>query len=228
MNRVYVRYSPLALLSMTWLILLTGCSTPNPSLFSAPPIAKYSLSKEANGLFVGIDPYFDKHRTELELGWELPEEILPIFVVVENRSPTTHLLEKTQFTLHSARSNNEGLVPTQSPSLSPSPTEVTSRIIGAAGAVALAPIVFIPALVTTYKSTDERSYATYNFWLNEFPDKTVFPGESVSGFVYLRLAESKAYTAAGDKELHVVMKDTKTSPATTFVFPISRHNADEK
>ena len=228
MNRLYMSYYPVSFFATAWLILLTACSTLNPSLISAPSISKYSLSKEANGLSVAIDPYFDKHRLERELGAELPDEILPIFVVVENRSPTTYLLEKTQFTLDSTRSNNEGLVPTKPPIPSISDTEFTSMIIGAVGAAAYLPIVSIPALVISAKATDKRLYATYNFWLNEFPDKTIFPGESVSGFVYLALEKSNAETLAEDKELHAVIKDTKTGSATTFVFPISRHKIDEK
>ena len=71
-------------------VLVTSCSSTRLTKVIILPIEQYKYYKEMNGLRIAIDPYFDPDRIKKTFGVNLLDDnILPIFILTENHNTDT-------------------------------------------------------------------------------------------------------------------------------------------
>ncbi len=71
-------------------VVVTSCSSTRLTEVTILPIEQYKYYKEVNGLRIAIDPYSDPDRIKKTFGTNLLDDnILPIFLLIENHNTDT-------------------------------------------------------------------------------------------------------------------------------------------
>lgn len=226
-----VRLTTIFLL-IIFLPMMTGCALPWVKISEVPikPATQYKFCFEQEGLVIAVDPFFEEERLKTFFGTDLLKHgILPILVVTENHDPKSgYLLEKKAFSLamkvQQQADTKEGIDPSLPKSTRVNPLQSGPvAVLGLATAV-LAPglvLLSLPVLVPVdmHAKKIEGDIRKINENLNNkgFVDRTIFPGESHSGFVYFQVQDTetvknvsimliKAKGIVSDKELDFVLK----------------------
>jgi hypothetical protein len=161
------------------------------------------VTAEKPGFAIGVQPveqlkdqrtYF---RTELA-----PKGFIPVFIVLENRSTVdSFLFDKTRITYGSADSDISG-------------PQVRSKT-GEGVALACAAAGSGPGLIIALKLISNATQVQQNILKKEVQSKTLSPGGSVRGFLYVRVAKE------GPREkIHLRVPITRAGTDETLVFDL--------
>ena len=179
---------------LTIITALIGCSTATP--YNVLSVDSYTYSQVQDGLKIAIHPIANKSDCKKYFGMDLlSSEILPVFVVAENRNPTSSfILTNDQFTL----SNADNPIIDQSKVGDESNLVTLNNILGGS---------LIVLSMINDKLEDQQSIAE-----KEFRAKTLPPGSSTSGFVYFQMSKEKMSQGTWTVQIKVIKpkeQDTK-------------------
>lgn len=222
--------------------LIMGC-TVKISDVAVKPTPQYKFCQEKGGLKIAIDPFFEKERLKEYFGADLVSHgILPLLIIVENHHlKAGYLLDKKFFSaaLETVKEpeTKEGTDPSVSvpkeadvakwAGLATAEVGVVGPAVGAAAGVIVAPgpgLVLIPITLSLaiYATKIEGDILKINDNLSKkaFVDRTVFPGESHSGFIYFQLKNRE-----GLQNISAIMIKAKQIPSEKeldFIFQINK------
>jgi hypothetical protein len=179
---------------------VTGCATLTmPPNVPVDNVSKYNLSVEKEGLAIAVDPFFEKDRLKRFFDTDLLDNgILPIMIVVENNSKNDgYILDKNSFSIAMKSQPTSDSEKTTDPSISLNRKEIDALNYSAIGLIGTSliigpPILLVPGLIADFyagkKYVDNRKIND-NLLKKAFIDKTVYPNDSHSGFVYFKLKD---------------------------------------
>ena len=176
--------------SLAVVALLEGaCGRRLPTMPPPRALEEYALSRTHDGIGVAVEPILDERSSKAVFALDLPRlGFLPVYVVVRNVAGRPVLLQKTGIQL---------LVPGETatpagerPSLSSNSRTTAMRVLGWTAILAL-PVAAIPQLVLM-DIEGRRSETTTRMTEFELPDRTLAPGQSAFGYVYLPIKERRA------------------------------------
>jgi len=167
-----------------------------PPDLAVKPSQNFKYTKEEEGLTISLDPFFENERLKSYFGTNLLSYgILPVLVVAENHnSDTGFLLEKYQISL--VNKKDITTVTQSSPPVVPPKGGVLPGVVTS---VAFSPTIFIlpsaaiiPIIVAggfVEKQKADIRIINDNLTKKELVDKSLFPGELHSGFVYFQIKD---------------------------------------
>lgn len=229
------------------LLVMIGCSV-RIAQVETKPVSQYNLYQEQKGLKVALDPFFEKERTRDYFGIDLLSHgIVPVHVVIENNHPNSgFLFDRRNFSILMKGENTE--IKTETDPTIPEYHKVldlnseeernlwqglssTGFVTGIVGTGLLAPrIVMIPVMIPTsavaivqlydFKKEGDNIKINQNLIRKGFIDKTVFPKESHSGFLYFKVKDREAIKNV--IAIIIKAKNTFTDEGLNFVFQIGK------
>ncbi len=154
--------------------LLVGCSTKRLPDYPTLSAHQYANKDTQNDLTVAIHPMTEENEIKQYFGINLlADDILPVFVVIENRNrEISFILRKQEIQLL-----NEGCRAHDA--------NESSRKIESSESAAEAVAVISPWIGTSMFSKNEE--VRRNFAMKELQQTTVSPGDAKSGFVFFQL-----------------------------------------
>lgn len=169
-------------LSLT--ILLNGCSTLHLPDYEAQPINNYSNFQVKDGLTVAIHPLTGKEEVLKYFGTDLlSSNILPVFVIAENRSSSSSfILSKERSTMKAGQLEVD--FGTDSSKAASESGGETVQMVGVL-------LISLPLLFVGAKMISNATVIKHNFVVNELQMKTLSPGKVTHGFVYFQLPEER-------------------------------------
>ena len=221
-----------------WVFLLgsLACTAAKIPELQVESPATYPLHTEFNGLKLAVDPYLDPARVEGFFSVDLlAEGIVPILLVIENSSEAQgYRILRDNVALLQA----EGTLATQS--------EVTgsqqlnqqlgqAETLGGAWAGAATPLplgyaynlgpgaafaaIGAYAVFTEFSATRKKDVLEYSILETQLMDKTLYPGQTLSGFVYFRLDDSDIGSITG---IRVLAEGLKNIEDIAFEFTLTK------
>lgn len=164
--------------------------------------SEYPTTAEQSGLIIGVQPVEDLKDQTRFLGMGLsPVGYLPVFIVLQNNSGDSFLFDKTKLTF------GQG----DSPGASPTTQSRAGEGVSLAGALLVAPVaIFVGA-----KLIADASKVQQNILKKAVQSKTLFPGTSVHGFLYIPAPKK------GQREkIHLQVPVTRVGTAETVVLSL--------
>lgn len=204
-----------AALVLSLVLLFSGCATRTASFpdVAIHPCSQYEHYQERDDLAIAVDAYFERERAKDCFGIDLlAQGILPVLVVAENHhSKAAFLLDKKKFLASRAdhRDNGSDVVArSREPAMPYSQDAIRdSQTAGTLTTMAgLAPVLLVPAILIGGPSAAEiRSTTAINQNLrdNAFIDRTLFPGEAHSGFIYFQMRDATEIQAIAGISIRV-------------------------
>lgn len=179
-------------------MLLTGCATLQLPEVVVQPVSQYRLFQSKEGLVVSIDPFLEKRRVKELFGINLLSKgILPVLIVVENRSTdATFWLQKELSSLEMLNIKSIGKQVVTS-SLEQGEIGMGEKVLTGvvAGVGAVVPAVAIiggPVVIIVAKSEANRQIIMQNLIKKELKERTITSGQSQHGFLYFKLPDKTA------------------------------------
>ena len=211
---------------MGFSFITISCSytlTPNVVI---KPISQYKLWQVKEGLEIAVEPFFEKERMKTLFETDLLSYgILPVLVVIENNHPNSgFLFDKRNFSIAIKEEDSDsktGTVETMSKYKKLDEYPGITLAMGTIGMIA--PITMAPGVaIGIYDTLKERDNEKIrqNLMRKAFLDKTIFPKESYSGFLYFQMKDLE-----GMKKVVAVLikaKNVISNEEQTFVFQIRR------
>jgi hypothetical protein len=207
-------------------LMIMGCSVKMSEVKIKPPL-QYNLCQEQNGLKVAVDPFFEKERMENFFGTDmLSYGILPVLVVIENNhSNSGFLFQKTYFSIaikgenSDTKSGTDATIPKNQKILDLEKNPELAVAMGVISVVAPGIVLSLTPLMM-YEDIKRINIMkkNYNMMMKAFIDKTIFPKESHSGFLYFQVKDQQVIRNV--VAIIVKTKNTLTDEELRFVFQI--------
>lgn len=193
------------LIAILW---LSGCAYEFPD-YPQRAASECLHSCSERGLTLGADPITDTSTTRKYFDRDFPGEgILPVYVVVENKTPeTTFLVFPDQFTLAGAVRERGGIGKAG---------EDAGSAVGWTGAA----LVSLPVALIGMGIAVNSANAESNFQRKTLQRRTLSPGQSTCGFVYFRMPSGSRDTAFPGllrMDVEALQTKTKWTVITTLV-----------
>ncbi|MGQ0549929.1 MAG: hypothetical protein ACT4PY_09730 [Armatimonadota bacterium] len=157
--------------------LTVSCASYTSQLATLPRIASAAAAAEDQGLSVGVNPYLDPEKSARVFGADLKQAgILPLQVIVQNRSAQRLVVRKADFVLRRAEGQE----------YSPAPASaVAERLESYAGVVGWT-IAFglMGYLLSSSQQREANAARQADFRSKEFQDTPLAPQESAHGFLF--------------------------------------------
>jgi hypothetical protein len=207
------------------LCFLSSCAISAPPNLAVKPNQTFKFTKEEEGLTISIDPFFENERLRNYFGTNLLSYgILPVLVVAENHNPNTgFLLEKNQVSLVNKKDITTGTQ--SSPPVVPPKggvlPEVVTSVAFSPTILILPPAAIIPIIMAggfVEKQKADIRIINDNLTKKEFVDKSLFPGELHSGFVYFQIKDKDMTTDI--KQVLVKIKNMLSGKEIIFSYDI--------
>lgn len=206
---------------------MLACAAPELPKITAHPTSQYPYFKDIDGLSIAIDPYFEMHKVEHVFGMNLLSKgILPIFMVVENHSQSTYLIQKNKIYLYPKDlEKQETKISDTKPLLKDKKEKIESGKAFLIAQGVIAPVIVSPILFFTTLSivaSEENKYQkiVQNLIKSELPDQTLFHEESSYGFIYLSMGVSGKFDLKQPLTLYVEAKNLLDGKTLEFTFNI--------
>jgi hypothetical protein len=209
--------------STALLLLGSGCSTMKVSPLTTGSADSYTQHEQKNGVLVGIRPMTDKREIEDMFKINLLEKgLLPILVVVENKSPAaSFIIAKDK--VFCVKEASGSAIRKQREKVTSGTGEALSNaggvMVALGGFAAPLLVVGAPLLFTGMQQASNASVIEYNLADKEFYSWTPGPGEKAQGFVYLQFP--KGSPPSGNYHVVAELKNPATGEITTFDFPVN-------
>ena len=209
-----------------FLLLTYGCSSPvHMAPVSVNPSQSYRLQKETNGVVVAVDPYIEGDRLKEHFGTNLMQKkLLPVLFVIENREEKDGVMvESSQIMVMlrdkaatSATDQASVKVPTTGKTL-----QGAISVLGYTGVflpvAGMAGIALLPFLLAAEHQRDTALKINDNLTKKALTDRTLYPGETASGFVYFPLSQPEQVSDVAG--FVVKVKNLKTNQVVEVILP---------
>jgi hypothetical protein len=196
-------------------LVIVGCSHTLAPNVTVKPTSQYKLCQEQEGLKVAVDPYFEKERVNDSFQFDLLSYgVLPVLIVIENHHPKSgFLLNKKDFLVAKEDEYQANAKESVDPAVSrfSDPTAARVRAVG---------ILLGSFVLTSYalKRDIDVNKMNENMIKKVLIDRTIYPGETYSGFVYFNVGDERTI-----KEIRVILiraKNISTDKEFDLIFQI--------
>lgn len=176
--------------SLGWLLCcsftLTGCATSRLQAPTLLPTNAYPFAVDSNGVTIATDPYFAKGKANQVFSQDLVDlEILPVWTVIDNQSPSAISLPREQAYLVSPGGKVYPAV--KADVILPKLQQQRENAMGAAaGSMGLIGALTFLAMTSTWGSSEQKNLdklVRETTWL----ETGLLPGERRAGFLYFDL-----------------------------------------
>lgn len=207
-------------LILSLIILLNGCATLSFPEHEAQPFNYYQHSQIKDGLAVAVQPMTNQQEVKRYFGGSLvSENILPVFVIVENRSASSSfILSKDQISFQTEKSATPILSGREN--IGDDSTEKNIEVVAGVGSVVLIP--FIPLHIFAGEMVVEAGAIRANAANKELTSKTISPGRLHKGFVYFQLPKDNITMQRWI--LHINFLNNKSRKVIGFDLPFQFEN----
>lgn len=206
-----------------WILLLafttTACSSGVVQSKFTPSPETYAARAEQNGLFIAAKPL--THSADLSEAFRsdiTADNVLPIFVVAENRHTTaSFVLDKSKISVV----NMSTRTTLDRPDLKDVSSGAAGNAMLGVGPILVLLAGVIPGLIVIsigWKLFADARQAQQNIWDQELTSRTLAPGQTAQGFVYVSMPSDQV--RAGRYELVIDALDPDTATATRVSLPI--------
>jgi len=206
-------------------LIIMGCSLAVSPDVAVKPVPQYKFYQEQEGLRIAVDPFYEKERLQNSFSGDLLSfGILPILIVIENHNPKSgYLLDRKFFSIamEASQQTSDKDLAVPMPQKEIDTLKYTGLGIVGVSSIIGPPIMLIPGMaVMGYAAKKEIDIKEINENLSRkaFIDRTVYPGESHSGFVYFPVRDREA--SQNIAAVLVKAKDIPSDKELTFVFQI--------
>jgi hypothetical protein len=242
-NKVLLKTSPLkvssyqnnigritALLIMV-IIALPGCADrvrTIPELGILKP-SQYHYCQEEKGLRIALDPIMEEDRLKTYFGEDLLKlGIMPVLVVAENEgADSCYLIEEKRFAVKIKEGYRfKGKDPYTKDTLAHEKvlTLAKGRVLTPGESVAVLtamPLIgVIPLALLLDQRKAQMDYVYMNIKNRSFVDRTVYPGETHSGFIYFRVPGREAVNQIDG--INLTVKDLRSEKEQEFTFDFTK------
>jgi hypothetical protein len=200
-------------------VQIMGCSTINLPAYKGNSFNSYKNVIPKNDLHIAVQPMMDKAEQEKYFGRVMTDMgILPVFIIVENRSPSqSFVLNGDLVSLRSK--NNKDTFPR------PLKTDVADTAGGetmitvGSFSIILAPLIIGLVLFIVLNQNGGKMIRDAEIIHHSLVDKTLYtrtisPGKTVEGFVYFKLPNNEANI----KELSLLVQAAELGTQSTHNF----------
>lgn len=201
------------------ILILSACAPlkrilPEPVVFPSS-FYKNEASQEMDGIVISVDPFLVKAKTaEFPEFALLPEDIIPVFVVIENRNSPPFMIQKSDFEAISGEMKSSGLETCQfideAYEKAKAPYNALfllgSACFGAGAGMVMNPTIANPFFGGALESvgvglmfsaganiTNIQGKAI-NLLKKELPERTLSKGESARGVIFFNMKEAMPRT----------------------------------
>jgi hypothetical protein len=208
----------------------SGCATMKVPEAKVGSAESYALKAEDKGLLVAAHALTDTHEVEEAFNENLLKHgIVPILVVVENRSASSHYIVAKRNVGAINRETAEKIIGGRGQAKSDSAgsgllntgTGVMLVGLGSLGAS----IIAAPLLIAGMKVASDAQVVEHNLRIKEFYSRTLEPGQRAFGYLYLKLPEPLPEPGATPRppvHYNVVLQaiDPETKAVLNFNLPL--------
>jgi hypothetical protein len=220
-----------SILSMIFLAL-AACAHVEMDKVSAEVASSVRFKSQANGLLISIDPYMEEERLVRFFGVDLLSRgVLPLLIYFKNvdaEDGYVLLHEKSTLLMRSSDSEiaegNENRTDDQNLKTQES-QEKGNSVTGFAAASGIAAVGLTPPgmLMFAFSQTahENEELISRNIEDKKIMEKTVYPGDSQSGFIYFQLEKREAVEDL--VAVHLEVRNIRTGEIISFLVEISEH-----
>jgi hypothetical protein len=216
---------------------ILACSSPTLKVHdvTVQSANNYTLSQTISGLIIALDLFVEEDRLQQCFGCDfLSYGVLPILVVAENHSTDqVFLMEKSGVTLLVKKPddiNRDYNIPIpisgvakQNNMVSDELRTISNKEYAASLFMVLSPAVGIlvaASLPGSYQNVSAITQITQNMKRKELSDRTIYPGESHNGFIYIQVDKKEMIDVIESISLNA--KNTRTGEILTFNFYLNK------
>ncbi len=209
-----------------YLLLAYGCGSPvHMAPVSVNPTQSYHLQKEASGVVVAVDPYMEGDRLKQHFGANLiQKKLLPVLFVIENREEKDGVMVESSQIMVMLRDKTATAATDQASVKVPATGKTLQGAISVLGysgvflpVAGMAGIALLPFLLAAEHQRDTALKINDNLTKKGLVDRTLYPGETASGFVYFPL--SKPEQVSDVAGFVVKVKNLKTNQVAEVILP---------
>jgi hypothetical protein len=169
---------------------------------------EYPYSQTVSNIWIAADPFYEEERIIKSFGTNLISKgIFPIHLVLKNLSTEeSFFFEKKNCKLFIKNPTNSDIEKKQNLVKQSDPTFSVAKDTSNTLSAAL-PVLIISPVIGIFLFEDIRRTSDKiirNLKTNELIDRTLFPGESLSGFLYISIIEQDSVKNIGS--LRVILK----------------------
>lgn len=220
-----------------FILSLFSCSTKKPAGIDSQLTIQKGSEQVKQGLRIYIRPLREPDEIKKYFGANLLEkDILPIFILVENKSESKYFLvePENQLQEHSKSKGNEKPIETQSNrgkyiTATEAKNSVYVKDSGLEGALILTtgPIFWlaaIPLAMTDYGPTDASKSLQQALITKSLRRQTLTPGKTESGFLYYHIPPD----ISSGENIGIKLKATDLDTSEVIYFPFTKTLKDEE
>lgn len=209
-------------------IINSSCSTVSFKNYEYKNIDNYNNLLYKNGLAIAIDPIKKSDDCIDYFGIDLiKNNILPVYIIAHNKSERNDfLILKEKITMKNVPYGNIESNPGKNQADSGQSSGValagTGGVIGTfsvimpVAALAAAPVL----MVAGGKQITDANNIKHNFVKNEFYNRTILPGQSNNGFLYLKLPDEFDMNKLNNYVLSIISSDSEKNINESFEFKL--------
>jgi hypothetical protein len=178
----------------------------------------YQYTAGTNGLVVAVQPVTDKKQIKEMFNTDLlGNGIVPILVVVDNKSPSSYLLAREKVFVGKV-STNETMGRLSTGSAGETATKVGAGFLAVAIISGPAVVVAAPLLIGGMKAMSNADVIRHNLSDKALASHTVEPGQRAYGYLYFELAKGEKFE--GGHQVVVELANTTQAQPLTFLFNV--------
>jgi hypothetical protein len=213
---------PLAGISAFLLAVSCGCSTMKVPEFKVQETSSYQYTAQTNGLLLAVQPVTDKKQIKETFNIDLlGKGIVPILVVVENKTSSSFLFAKEKAVVAQANFATNATNLGQklaSGSGAEATVNTGAAFLGVAIFSGPAVVVAAPLLIGGMKAMSNADIIRHNLADKALASHTIEPGNRAYGYLYFELPKGAKFE--GGHQVVLELTDTKSDQPLTFVFNV--------
>jgi len=202
--------------------LSAGCAKYSLPDIKVTSTELYNTHKEMEGLSMAIDPYIDKEKMDKFFGMNLTDKgIIPVMIIIENHSKSSYLVEKNAFSIAALDGSfaKDKSLTSERQSMTRTARATSALMLAAPFAPFGGVAVIVGLPIASYFDNKEQEIHR-QIGNNEISDKTLFPTESMHGFVYLQGPSASVLQRIESLSLSIKIKNMESGNVLDFSFPL--------
>ena len=211
---VFTRSCPFKLFVVLAVACMFGCSTIEMPEVAVKPVEQYSIFQEQNGLKIAIEPFFDRKIITAIFGYDmLSENILPVFMVIENSNEKANfILKKEDFRIGPSGILGNSIEPSKLVKEQLDAEQAAKNLVGIPVVATVGSAILGSLLIVeSYSLIHKIETYKHNILRKELMEKNLYPGSSQSGFVYFKFKTL-------DKETAILVQALNFQDTSTLTF----------
>jgi hypothetical protein len=202
---------------------LAGCATMKVPELKLQETSAYKYTAETNGLVVAVQPVTDKKQVKETFRTDLlGKGVVPILVVVENKTPSSFVLAKEKvYVVDANTGTNAGTLGQKFAhgTAGEQTAMAGSAMLGVSVIAAPAAVVIAaPLLIGGMKAMSNADVIRHNLSDKALASHTVEPGKRACGYLYFELPKGTKFQ--GGHQVVIELASAAQHQPFTFVFNV--------